>query len=36
LALDLGFSNSAVFCRAFKQWTGDSPTAYRKGAREGE
>jgi len=34
LALDLGFSNSAVFCRAFKQWTGSSPTDYRKGARD--
>ncbi|TFW21339.1 AraC family transcriptional regulator [Duganella callida] len=36
LALDLGFSNSAVFCRAFRQWTGSSPTAYRKGARDSE
>jgi AraC-like DNA-binding protein len=36
LALDLGFSNSAVFCRAFKQWTGSSPTEYRKGARDTE
>jgi AraC-like DNA-binding protein len=36
LALDLGFSNSAVFCRAFKQWTGNSPTEYRKGARDTE
>ncbi len=36
LALDLGFSNSAVFCRAFKQWTGSSPTEYRKGARDKE
>ncbi|WP_373925118.1 AraC family transcriptional regulator ligand-binding domain-containing protein [Duganella sp. sic0402] len=36
LALDLGFSNSAVFCRAFKQWTGSSPTDYRKGARDTE
>lgn len=36
LALDLGFSNAAVFCRAFKQWTGSSPTDYRKGARDTE
>lgn len=36
LALDLGYSNSAVFCRAFKQWTGSSPTEYRKGARDTE
>lgn len=36
LALDLGYSNSAVFCRAFKQWTGSSPTDYRKGARDTE
>lgn len=36
LALDLGYSNSAVFCRAFKQWTGSSPTEYRKGARDQE
>lgn len=33
LALDLGFSNPAAFCRAFKDWTGSTPTAYRKGAR---
>lgn len=36
LALDLGFSNSAVFSRAFKLWTGNTPTAYRKGSRDGE
>lgn len=36
LALDLGFSNSAVFCRAFKQWTGSSPTAYRRNERDTE
>lgn len=35
LALDLGFSNPAAFCRAFKDWTGNTPTAYRKGARTG-
>ncbi|OWW22818.1 AraC family transcriptional regulator [Noviherbaspirillum denitrificans] len=33
LALDLGFSNPAAFCRAFKEWTGSTPTAYRKGSR---
>lgn len=33
VAGDLGFANAAVFCRAFKQWTGSTPTAYRKGAR---
>lgn len=36
LALDLGYANAAVFCRAFRQWTGSSPTQYRKGARESE
>lgn len=36
LALDLGFSNSAVFSRAFKHWTGNSPTTYRRGARDTE
>ena len=33
VAIDLGFSNAAVFCRAFKQWTGSTPAAYRKGFR---
>lgn len=33
LALELGFSNPAAFCRAFKTWTGSTPTAYRKAAR---
>lgn len=33
VATDLGFANAAIFCRAFKQWTGSTPTAYRKGYR---
>ncbi|WP_375176725.1 AraC family transcriptional regulator [Marinobacter mobilis] len=32
LALNLGFSELAVFSRAFKQWTGSSPRAWRKAA----
>ena len=28
---DVGFTESAAFIRAFKQWTGLSPGAYRKG-----
>ncbi|TFW08140.1 AraC family transcriptional regulator [Oxalobacteraceae bacterium OM1] len=36
LAFDLGFSDVTGFCRAFKHWTGSSPTDYRKGARQGE
>ncbi|WP_321939037.1 AraC family transcriptional regulator ligand-binding domain-containing protein [Paraburkholderia sp. J8-2] len=36
LAFDLGFSDATVFCRAFKHWTGSSPTDYRKGTRQGE
>lgn len=31
IARDLGYTNAAVFCRAFKQWTGSTPTAYRRG-----
>ncbi len=30
IALDVGYSDPAVFCRAFKRWTGLTPTAYRK------
>lgn len=36
LAFDLGFSDATGFCRAFKHWTGNSPSDYRKGARQGE
>lgn len=31
IARDLGYTNAAVFCRAFKQWTGSTPMAYRRG-----
>jgi len=30
LALDLGFSDRRGFERAFKQWTGVTPAAYRR------
>lgn len=36
LAFDLGFSDATGFCRAFRQWTGSSPSDYRKGTRQGE
>ena len=36
LAFDLGFADATGFCRAFRQWTGSSPTDYRKGNRQGE
>jgi AraC-like DNA-binding protein len=36
LAYDLGFADATGFCRAFRQWTGSSPTDYRKGTRQGE
>lgn len=31
IAADLGYLNTAAFCRAFRQWTGSTPTAYRRG-----
>jgi len=34
LAFELGFADAPGFSRAFKQWTGSSPTDYRKGARQ--
>jgi AraC-like DNA-binding protein len=36
LAFDLGFSDATGFCRAFRHWTGSSPTDYRNGARQAE
>lgn len=36
LAFDLGFTDATGFCRAFKHWTGSSPSEYRKGTRQGE
>jgi AraC-like DNA-binding protein len=36
LAFDLGFSDATGFCRAFKNWTGSSPSDYRKGTRQRE
>lgn len=36
LAFDLGFADATGFCRAFRHWTGSSPSDYRKGARLGE
>ena len=36
LAYDLGFSDATGFCRAFKHWTGSSPSDYRKDTRQGE
>jgi AraC-like DNA-binding protein len=36
LAFDLGFADATGFCRAFKHWTGSSPSDYRRGNRQGE
>jgi AraC-like DNA-binding protein len=36
LASDLGFPDATGFCRAFRQWTGSSPSGYRKGTRHGD
>lgn len=36
LAFDLGFFDATGFCRAFRHWTGSSPSEYRKGTRQGE
>ncbi|MEV4781735.1 AraC family transcriptional regulator [Burkholderia sp. LMU1-1-1.1] len=36
IAFDLGFSDATGFCRAFKHWTGSSPSDYRKDTRQGE
>ncbi|WP_240648173.1 AraC family transcriptional regulator [Pararobbsia silviterrae] len=36
LAFDLGFADATGFCRAFKHWTGSSPSDYRKGTRQVE
>lgn len=33
LALDLGYAELAVFSRAFRQWTGQSPSAWRRQTR---
>lgn len=35
IARDLGYTNAAVFCRAFRQWTGSTPMAYRRGDGRG-
>lgn len=36
LAFELGYADATGFCRAFKEWTGSSPSEYRKGNRQGE
>ncbi len=35
LALELGYSESSAFSRAFKQWTGSSPSTWRRNALNG-
>jgi AraC-like DNA-binding protein len=35
IALSVGFSDVAAFSKAFRRWKGDSPTRYRKSARQG-
>lgn len=30
IAAELGYANAAAFCRAFRQWTGSTPSAYRR------
>lgn len=34
LAFDLGYADATGFCRAFRQWSGSSPAAYRQDARQ--
>jgi len=36
LAFELGFADAPGFSRAFRQWTGSSPSDYRKDAQQGE
>ena len=36
LASNLGYVDATGFCRAFKQWTGSTPSDYRKRQRTGE
>ncbi len=33
LAFELGFADASGFCRAFRQWTGSSPSDYRQASR---